>query len=312
MALVGKILAQLQRETGDHRPDPILALQWLQDRYHSILTRSQYNFLITEATFNTVAEVTDGTVELTNGSATVTESTSNANGWTSALEDRYFRVAGDSEFYPVSTYTDANPDTLTLSRVYEGSTASESSYKVFQRIYSLASDVDRVISMARIETSAPIEQVSQADLDQAVPHRPLLGNPDVWAPAGTSGDIFQVELYPIPDEAHGILYRYFRTVPALTDADSSTVAEVSIGLLKAGWLADYWNWRSAHDDAPQNAIVLADRNEGQFERRLQELLLKEGQKIPPKPIQISNRLVRHRVRRVEKFRRQVELESSES
>ena len=110
MAIVGDILQSLMREAGDNPPDPILSLDWLQQRYESVLTRAPWPFLIKEATFQTIAEITAGTVTVTLGSATVTETTSNANGWSSSVENRYFRATGDSEFYLINTFGDANPD----------------------------------------------------------------------------------------------------------------------------------------------------------------------------------------------------------
>ena len=86
MPTVGPYLQSLQREVYDRPPDPILAMDWLQARYASVLERAAWPFLIKEAVFSTVAEVTAGTVTVTLGSATVTETTSNANGWSSALE----------------------------------------------------------------------------------------------------------------------------------------------------------------------------------------------------------------------------------
>ena len=311
--IVGDLLQSLQRETGDHPPDPVVALDWLQFRYESVLSRAQFNFLISEATFNTVAEITAGTVTATLGSATVTETTSNANGWSSSVENRYFRATGDTEFYLISTFGDANPDTLALNRVYEEATATEKAYRIFQRFYSLASDVREVISMVRIDNPVPMIESSQAELDYAFPHRPRLGNPGVYAPAGTdsSGNL-QVEVYPIPDEAKGILYRYVQETPSLTDADASLIPQVPFGLLKSGWMSDYWSWRTAFDNAPPNAALMSQKYEGEFEKRLAELVLREAANIPPVKLRLSDRLIRHRVRRANKFGRRVVLESQDT
>ena len=89
--IVGDLLQSLQMEAGDNPPNPMLALDWLQQRYESVLTRAPWPFMIKEATFQTIAEITAGTVTVTNGSATVTETTSNANGWSSSVESRFYR-----------------------------------------------------------------------------------------------------------------------------------------------------------------------------------------------------------------------------
>jgi len=306
-------LQSMVLECGDNPPNPVISLDWLQHRYESILSRAPFNFLVIEATFNTVAEITAGTVTVTLGSATVTETTSNANGWSSSVVNRYFRASGDTEFYLIDAFGDANPDTLTLNRVYEESTATTKGYRIFQRFYSLASDVREVISMVRIDSPVPMIESSQAELDYAFPHRSRLGNPGIYSPAGTdSSDNLQVELYPIPDEAKGILYRYIQETPALIDADVNLIPQVPFGLLKSGWMSDYWSWRNAFDNAPANAANLSAQKEAEFEKRLAELVLREAANIPPVKLRLSDRLIRHRVRRVNKFGRRVVLESQDT
>lgn len=295
MATVGEFLSFMRRESSDRLPDPLLAQQWLELRYGTVLERFPYHFLLREATFNTVAEITAGTVELTLGSATVTETTSNANGWTSAVESRYFRAGGDSEFYLINTFGDANPDTLTLNRVYEGATASGAGYSIFQRFFSLASDVREVLHISRIENASELLKVSQTDLDRGVPNRPTLGEPLWWAPAGRdTSDNLQIELYPPPNEAHGLLYQYIQSIPAVTDADAIILPQVPYGLLRSGWLADYWSWTASREDGPRNAITMSNKFELEFEKRLQEFQIKELPSTASKLIGFGSRAARAR------------------
>ena len=298
MATAGEYLANLQRETSDFKPDPQLAMLWLQHRYDSVCERVPWNFLHKEATFQTVAAITAGTVTMTLGSATVTETTSNANGWSSSVEGRYFRRDGDPEFYLIDTFGDANPDTLTLNRVYEGSTGTVVGYTIFQRFYSLSSDAREVISMCVIDSPTPMREVSQKQMDDALCNRPMEGNPPAfWAMAGRdSSDLLRVELYPIPDEAHGILYHYIQKTPTLSDADTSVIAQVPFALLRSGWLADYWSWRAARQDAPPQSIAMSQKMEMEFEKRFRELLIRECGNMEPKRLQMASRFTGHRQR----------------
>ncbi len=296
--IVGDLLQSLQREAGDNPPDPILAVDWLQQRYESVLTRAPWPFLIKEAIVSTVAEITAGTVTVTNGSATVTETTSNANGWSSSVESRFFRRDGDSEFYKISTFGDANPDTLTLNRVYEGATGTVIGYTIFQRFYSLASDVREVMSIARVETPGFLTEVSQEELATVLPNRASLGNPSFWSYAGRdSSNNQQIELYRIPDEAHGFLYQYIEATPSLVDADVTILPQIPFGLLRSGWLADYWSWRSRHDNAPPNAGQHQQNQEREFEKRIHELLIRESPNFPPKRLKFHDRFWKHRILR---------------
>ena len=298
MALTsGEFFALMQREVGDAPPDVLLAKQWAQHRYASVLERFPWNFLRKEATFNTTAAITAGTVTVTLGSATVTETTSNANGWSSAVETRYFRRDSDNEFYPIDTFTDANPDTLTLNRVYEQPTATASGYTIFQRFYALASDVREVSSMCSInDLAGEMIEVSQEEMDRLLANRPSEGQPRYWAMAGlNSSNVPRIEVYPIPDEAQGILYHYIQTTPDLADGDTTIFPQVTYGLLRSGWLADYWSWRAARSDAPPQSINMSAKMEAEFEKRLKEFTIRELGNVEPQRMRFE---LRHTARRM--------------
>lgn len=290
MATVQDALMLFGRETGDHPPDALLAMSWLQSRYAMVLERAPWPFLLKETTFQTVPEITAGTVTVTLGSPTVTESLSNANGWSASVVGRYYRKDGDSEFYEITGYGDTNPDTLTLSRNYEGSSGTLQGYSITQRIYSLASDCREVVWMTVIDSPQPMERAGIGELDRAFTNRPQVGSPpSVWAPIGRdASDIMRIELYPIPDEAHGILYHYLQTTPTLTSG-TTLMPQVNHALLRAGWLADYWAWRAAHDDAPAGALLASGTYEQAFNLRMQEMIIREVGNFPTTPMRLANR-----------------------
>jgi len=306
MANLGEFLSLMSRECGDFPPDSMLAREWTQNRYASVLERAPWMFLTREDTVETAAEITAGTAQVTLNSASVDEATADANGWSVAVEGRYFRRNGDSELYLISTFTEdggvGGTDRLTLERNYEGSTSTSAGYHIVQRIYSLAADVRDVISMQAIDSPRPLLLVSQTDLDLAVPNRPTRSWPPIWwAYAGRdSSDNVRVEIYPIPDEAHGILYHYIQETPSLADADTVILPQVNYSLLRAGWLADYYSWRYAHTNAKPDALAASQKFEAEFEKRLQEMLLREARSLPPKKLRMASRFIRHRGK--DKFR----------
>lgn len=293
---VGQFLQLVQREIYDHPADGLVALQWLQNRYGQVLEKCPWNFLTKEATFSTVAAITAGTVTLTAGSATVSETTTNANGWSSAVEGRYFRRDGDSEFYPIDTFTNGAPDTLTLNRVYEGTSGTVLGYTIFQRYYSLATDCRTVLGMCVIDSPTPMLEVSQTEIDDGLVNRPTIGSPPtVWALTGRdSADSLRVEVYPIPDEAHGILYHYLQKTPTLGDQDTDIIPYVNYQLLRAGWLADYWGYRAAQTDAPATAFQFAQKFEVEYEMRCREMIAREAPNFPPQRMKFMPRFIRHR------------------
>ena len=305
-----EILHLLRRESGDVVPDPLLALQWLNDRYREVWDRVGWPFAEKEVVFSTVAEITSDSVTVNNGSTTVTETTSNSK-WTSSINGRKFRAASDSEYYAISGYSNANPDTFTLDRNYEGTSGTVVGYSIFQNIYSLAGDVARILSIRRLDEERPLEKVSGTDLDIAFPARQSPGNPTHFAIAGRdSNDIYQIELYPPPDEAHGYICRYLEEPPALTGGQDETVPFTYYRLLKYGWKADYWRWRATlatvSGAEPANAV----QEEALFEKALQEMVARESVNMPNSRLRLVPRLYRHRILRANKFSGNVFLDST--
>lgn len=293
---VDSILSRLNRECGDKPPDGGLALNWLEQRYRQVWNAMEWPFAIKSSVFQTVAEITAGTVTITEGSTTVSETTTNANGWSTSVEGEYFRATGDTEFYKVSSFTNGTPDTVTLSRAYEGETATLKGYKIFQNIYSLTTDVGRIDEFTDLHTGTELDPVSQAQLDQGFPNRGGHSTqPSYWAPAGRdANDIYQVEVYPIPTEVHGIQYRYIQEAPFLTHGGNSIVPQVSESLLKHGWKADYWNWRATMDDSTGQEFNFAMRSEALFMKELNEMAARELTNLPPQKIRFAKRYIRHR------------------
>lgn len=294
---VAEFLALMQRESGDVPPDPVLAQQWLQRRYESVLERAPFSFLQKEATVQISGEVSAGTVSVTLGSTTVTETTSNANGWSSSLIGRYFRLDSRSEYYRITAYGDANPDTLTLERGYEGPTATVQTYSVFRRYYALATDVREILNMVLLsDPTRRLEEISQTQLQTSFSNRPTLA-PPIWYALSQldSSNDWQVEFYPIPDTVSGILYQYIQETPSLANGSTAILPQVGYGLLRSGWLADYWSWRGSQADSdPSTAVVMSQQKEAEFEKRLAELLMREAANQPITRLRIGTRFVSHR------------------
>ena len=306
--IVGDFLQSMKRECGDHHPDPVLALDWLQGRYAEALERAPFSFLVKESNFSTTKAISAGTVTLNLGSATVTESVSNANGWSSSIVGRYFRRRGDTAFYSIDAFGDLNPDTITLNRGYEGDTATLQTYDIWQRYYSLASDVRHVVSVFMGSGSIfQLQEVSQTDIDIGFPNRPSLGNPSYWSLAGRdSSDLPRMELYPIPDTTKSVYYRYIQTTPSLADQDATILPQVPLALLRSGWISDFWSWRGAFDAAPAGALLQSQKFEAEFQKRLQELIIRETLALSPKRVRFAPRFVRHRLQT--KFSREANIE----
>ncbi len=297
----GAILEVLVRECGDRPPDPVLALNWLNDRYRQIWAAAQWPFALKEDFITTVDDITSDSVTVTNASTTVTETTSDSK-WTSVVEGRKFRRTGDNQSYEIDGYSNANPDTLTLDHSYEGTTGTAVGYRIYQNVYSLNTEVGQLLSVYSPKDDQSLTEVSQDWLDRVAPHRDSVGVPNWYAVLGRdANDIYRIELYPAPDAAYAIYYRYVQEAPYIVGGEAKLVPQIFQSLLRHGWLADYWRWRQRMDDAVGQEYAFSATEELLFAKELNELVVKEAQNYPPRPIRLASRYTAHRARRLKGF-----------
>ena len=291
------LLETFQREAGDRPADSVLALRWLGERYRQVWASVPWEFARKADTLQTVDDITSDSVTVTINSTTVTETTSDSK-WTSAVIGRKFRATGDDEYYTIDGYSNANPDTLTLDRAYVEATATVKGYKIFQNLYSLNAEVGQIQEIVDLTTGKPLERVNIQWLANAFPERATVGPPKVWAPAGRdSNDIQQIELYPVQDAIRSYEYRYIQEAPYVEGGDAALVPQVFESLLRHGWLANYWSWRSRQDDATGQENAWFGQEELLFQKELNEMVARESQNMLPQKLKLARRFTRHRALR---------------
>lgn len=119
------------------------AKSYVQASYISVLTEGYpWKFALKNppGILTTVAEITDGSVTVTNGSPTITFTIAPSV----SVAGRKFFIQNDPVVYRISAHT-AAALTATLDGNYIGSNASGASYKIYQDEYDLASDFLRPV-----------------------------------------------------------------------------------------------------------------------------------------------------------------------
>jgi hypothetical protein len=299
---VDDLVYRLVRECGDVPPDSVLTWRWLRDRYRRIWGACPWEFSKKEYRLVTVAPISSDSVTVTNASTTVTETTSDGK-WTSSVIGRKFRRTADNTWYDISSYTNSNPDTLTLDRNYEGTSGATAGYKIFQDTYSLADDTGEITSIVNTSNGGELTQVTLQELDCGFPNRATTGTPVYYALAGRdSNNIMRVQLYPIPDAIRGFMVRYIQEAPFLVSGASIIIPQVFESLLVAGWKADYWSWRSTLTNPAPTGIEQAwyGTHESEFARELQEMVNREYRSCGPKRFVPHSRYTWHRDYRANK------------
>lgn len=152
------------------------AVQRTLDRIGSY---DRWEFYLTSGFVTTVAPYETGTVSATNGSKTITGS---GTTFTSAMVGRKIRVSSDTTYYVIASFTSTT--SIELEQAYQGTTASGSTYSIFQDEYYLNADVDWRQYFRQVQTGRRLEELSPVDFDSFYPAPNAEGDPYVVIPLG--------------------------------------------------------------------------------------------------------------------------------
>lgn len=171
--------------------------------------------------FRTLAEVTDGDCDVTQGSPFVTSDNASTD-WDETLEGRAFKTAGYEEIYRVREVTSST--TLTLETAFNGSTATDQSYTIAEDEYLLPYDYDDTISLNVLQfvTPANLDLVPSEEFDRrrfashgqliATTSQLVTDDPEIATIRGVKDGRYVMVLHPFPKDAIQIVFNYFRTV----------------------------------------------------------------------------------------------------
>jgi len=189
--------------------------QALNDVLEEICQAHNFSWLYGNLSFITVKPYTAGTVEVTEGSATITGTDTV---WVEGMVGRKFYCGNAT--YVISAFVSTTE--LTLSTVYAGDSGSGLAYKIYQDEYSLASDVEDVLAVRQENNPQRLDKKDIEFMDKYYPLRTSFGYPSIYSIVGyDSTDYIKIAIYPIPNQARNIYYRYKKRVTEMS-ADNST------------------------------------------------------------------------------------------
>jgi len=151
-------------------------------------TMADLSYLMTEGIITTVAPYETGTVDVTNGSATVT---GNSTVWTAAMVGRKIRIAGENAYYRIKTFSSAT--SIILDTIYQGTTktlalGTNPTYSIYKDEYKLPADLDVYKVMRQIENNIALVGVESSAFDVYEPAPQSQGNPNFEILVGTKLD----------------------------------------------------------------------------------------------------------------------------
>ncbi|MGA9769175.1 MAG: hypothetical protein WBV94_09050 [Blastocatellia bacterium] len=281
MYTFGQLLFDLSKLPHGAGVDTVILKNAVNATYREILDKFPWTRLEKSSSIQTVAIYETGTVAVTQGSTAITGT---GTVWTTGMTGRRFRIDGREEFY---TFTRTGNGTGTTERTYEGEDDGAASYRIFDNIVTLPSDL-RVLESIKVPSiNRDLDQIGREQLDQFAPARLDYGPPEVYAPFDDSaGGLPQIELYPIPETAEGLPIRY-RTAKARLVASGDTLPEwMSEECLKTG--VEAYLYGLAGD------VGMRDRMRVDFLSLLADQKVVDIERMEPQQMRMASRFTRHR------------------
>lgn len=218
----GGVLDSVQKMTGDFSANTQGHYKrWINNARNHLWELVHGKYKEKTDYLTTTAAYEPGTLTATNGSTTLTGS---GTAWTSAMARRLILIDATEPWYRLASV--ASGTSATMEDAFLGSTEAGLSYKIHTFIWSLPSDVQRLmqVSVQRTEhwTTIPIIDRIEFYSTMPVPLRWSEGVPEVcWLDEEDASGYLQLGIWPVPSTASLVQVRYEKTCSDLTnDADT--------------------------------------------------------------------------------------------
>lgn len=203
--------------------------RWLNQAFRLIAYSYPWDDMRGEQRISTVAPYSTGTATFTQGSTTVTGS---GTTWTAAMEKRKIALTQGGPYYRIATRV-SNTE-VTLSDAYAETTASASTYVLFQDEYDLAVTTHSIedASLVTDAWTPPLRGYAQRQMDMADYTGRTTGKPLAYGPcASTTVGTPRVRFLPVPDDIYRISFRYLKTWTDLSaDGDLYTTQGLPVDI----------------------------------------------------------------------------------
>lgn len=211
--------------------------EWINQAYQEVSSFYNWPWLTKRGTIQTLPDITTGTVSVANNSTSITFSSAPSI----SVQDQFqFQVAEDTDWYNITTHIASNT-AATLDVPYLGTTNGTASYKVRKVVYSLPSDLDRLMFMRQTDGDRKLDEVEPRTFFQNIPDPNTTSSPSVYYFQGLdTSQNWQIGLFPIPDSEINLLFWYFKEITEMTaDGESPDIPPKFHNSLVFGALALY-------------------------------------------------------------------------
>lgn len=168
-----------------------------------------------EAEILTVPPYSTGTISITQGSATVTGSSTtwNTSAWYGTPIERDGKIVVAGSPVPFGVTAIGSDTDITLDKIFHLATVADVTYQYYKDTYSLAGDYLRPVDMQFFDNNQEIRLVDRRQLRRMSPRNAVTGKPHYAAQIelgalSSTAPRKRLVLYPPPDAAYKLPYSY--------------------------------------------------------------------------------------------------------
>lgn len=231
--------SRIAQETGmDLTTDGSIVGAWANQAYQHISGAYNWPWLFKNATIQTKADITTGTVSVSAGASTITFSSAPTS---SVASDWMIQFSTTDDWYFISSHT-ASATTATISVPYVGSASLVAgTYTLRKVFYSLGSDVDRIIDIRQAITKDKLMYINPRSLDRIIPDVDVSGTPIYYTMIGyDSSQNWRIGFLPTPNATVNLQVRYYTKITELSsDTDEPLIPDKWHNAIVFGALALY-------------------------------------------------------------------------
>lgn len=251
-----------------------LAREWINFAFRTIAERRQWSWLTKRGQFLVAAVINTGTVLVTRSSDMVTGT---STGWTGAELNRQFRTSTTEPVYTIIA-VDTVGQTLTLDRVWGGSTASAQGYQIWNAYLTVPTDFHAFISVIDTQMNWRLwTDMLQTEIDAYDAQRANTGTPYVLSTVDYDTTVTpplpRYELWPYRMSQYVYPFLYESRPPDLNDSGASLPRYIRGDVLLEMALAQAARWPGPSKDSPNPYfnLQLALQHEARAEKMIMEL-----------------------------------------
>lgn len=197
---------------------PPLAQKLVQRAWRDIRDSRLWSFLTAETTIDVPAQISAGTVTVTNGLTTVTGDATAFAAWNAITNASFITRQFRSGFGPIYNIVSYASPVITLDRAYAETDATSATYSIYKCYYPAPANFLRWTSVIDpIDGYQLALDRTKAQLDHQDPNRGALSQPLVIASfkydtaeaplSGSTGHLFELYPHPIVARSYPALYQ---------------------------------------------------------------------------------------------------------